>query len=175
MMSVQTFFNCGLISVGAIIILFSIIRSKGLLVALPFVPESQRNHVTRYLLLHRTLMMFFLFGYLVVLVGFVFDYSFVSETSVSLIFFSGAIFVYIGIVVQSRLLSEMQRTLQGILPICCKCKKIRFDDANPYDPKTWKGIEEYISEKTEVDFTHGYCPECFEMEKNNFLEELDKA
>ena len=138
--------------------------------ALPYVPEIQRRSVTIDLVLHRTLMIFFLCGYFAVLVGFAYNYTFVSETFVSLIFFSGAIFVYIGIAVQSRLLTEMQNTLQGILPICCKCKKIRLLSANPYDPESWKGIENYISEKTKVGFSHGLCPECFDEEKKNLQE-----
>jgi len=168
-MSLHTIINCSLIFAGAVIMLVSIVKLKGPMEALSFVPESQRRTVSLYLGLHRTLMIFFLGGYLVVLAGFAFNYSFISGAFVGLIFLSGAVFVYIGIVVQSRLLSEMQKTLQGVLPICCKCKKIRFVNADPEDPKTWKGIEEFISEKTKVGFTHGYCPECFQKE----MKEID--
>jgi DNA-binding response OmpR family regulator len=46
------------------------------------------------------------------------------------------------------------KTLQGLLPICMHCKKIR-DDSN-----TWKNIELYIEEHSEVMFTHSLCREC---------------
>ena len=46
------------------------------------------------------------------------------------------------------------RRLRGILPICATCKKIR--DGKGY----WNQIEEYISTHSEVEFTHGICPEC---------------
>jgi hypothetical protein len=174
-MSIHTIVNCCLIFVGAIIMLLSIVGSKGLMKTLPFVHERQRRHVTLYLVLHRALMAFFLCGYLVVLAAFAFHYSFISETFVSLIFFFGAIFVFVGVVVQSRLLSEVQSTLQGILPICCKCKKIRVVDANHKDQIAWKGIEAYISEKTNVDFSHGYCPECYEVEMKNIQKKRGKA
>ncbi len=50
-------------------------------------------------------------------------------------------------------LSEV-KTLSGLLPICASCKKIRDDKGY------WKKLEAYIGEHSEVDFTHGICPEC---------------
>lgn len=46
--------------------------------------------------------------------------------------------------------------LQGLLPICCYCKKIR-DDSN-----YWRRVEEYISHHSEARFSHGICPDCFD-------------
>ncbi len=46
------------------------------------------------------------------------------------------------------------KTLRGLLPICSSCKKIR-DDAG-----YWRQVEEYFSEHSEVDFSHGLCPDC---------------
>lgn len=46
------------------------------------------------------------------------------------------------------------RTLEGLLPICAHCKKIR-DDAG-----TWKPVESYFESQTSVEFTHGICPDC---------------
>jgi len=45
-------------------------------------------------------------------------------------------------------------TLQGILPICLHCKKIRNDKGY------WEQVEAYISKHSEAHFTHGICPEC---------------
>jgi CheY-like chemotaxis protein len=47
--------------------------------------------------------------------------------------------------------------LQGLLPICCYCKKIR-DDSN-----YWRRVEEYISRHSEARFSHGICPDCFDQ------------
>lgn len=44
--------------------------------------------------------------------------------------------------------------LQGLLPICAWCKKIR-DDEN-----YWYSVEEYISQRTQAQFSHGICPDC---------------
>jgi CheY-like chemotaxis protein len=45
--------------------------------------------------------------------------------------------------------------LQGLLPICCYCKNIR-DDKN-----YWRQVEHYISDNTDVRFSHGICPDCY--------------
>lgn len=47
------------------------------------------------------------------------------------------------------------KQLEGILPICMYCKKIRDDKEN------WRQMEEYISEHSEANFSHGLCPECY--------------
>ncbi|MBN1646907.1 MAG: hypothetical protein JW874_02640 [Spirochaetales bacterium] len=48
------------------------------------------------------------------------------------------------------------KTLNGLLPICAVCKKIRDDKGY------WKQIEHYISEHTGADFSHCICPDCME-------------
>ena len=47
------------------------------------------------------------------------------------------------------------RTLQGFLPICSYCKRIR-DDEN-----YWQSVEAYLSKHTDTRFTHGICPSCY--------------
>ncbi|MBI3414133.1 MAG: response regulator [Verrucomicrobia bacterium] len=46
------------------------------------------------------------------------------------------------------------KQLQGLLPICSYCKKVR-DDQN-----YWQQVDGYISAHTQVRFSHGVCPEC---------------
>ena len=48
------------------------------------------------------------------------------------------------------------KQLQGLLPICAYCKKIR-DDKN-----YWQQVEAYISSHSEAQFSHGICPDCHE-------------
>tara|TARA_Y100000294_G_scaffold82200_1_gene77233 strand:+ start:162 stop:785 length:624 start_codon:yes stop_codon:yes gene_type:complete len=50
-------------------------------------------------------------------------------------------------------LAEIKK-LSGMLPICASCKKIRNEDGN------WNQIEEYLSDRSEVKFSHSVCPEC---------------
>ncbi len=47
------------------------------------------------------------------------------------------------------------KTLQGLLPICASCKKIRDDKGY------WNQLEVYIRDNSEADFSHSICPECF--------------
>ncbi len=51
---------------------------------------------------------------------------------------------------------ERIKQLQGLLPICSYCKKIRNDQ------NYWQQIETYITEHSEAQFSHGICPECYE-------------
>jgi PAS domain-containing protein len=61
---------------------------------------------------------------------------------------------------RERLIGELQRaladirTLRGLLPICAGCKKIRDDKGY------WQGLEQYLGEHAEVQFSHGLCPDC---------------
>ncbi len=48
------------------------------------------------------------------------------------------------------------KTLQGLLPICAKCKRIRDDKGY------WSKIESYIENHLDVQFSHGLCEECME-------------
>jgi hypothetical protein len=45
------------------------------------------------------------------------------------------------------------KILEGFIPICASCKKIRQDIE-------WKILEEYISENSLAKFSHSICPEC---------------
>lgn len=64
---------------------------------------------------------------------------------------------------RERLIADLQkalveiRKLQGILPICSSCKKIRDDKGS------WNQIETYIRDHSEADFSHSICPECAEQ------------
>jgi hypothetical protein len=60
-----------------------------------------------------------------------------------------------------RLLKEI-KFLEGYLPICSFCKKIR-------DGKDWRSIEGYVSEHSEALFSHGLCPECAEKHYGEFI------
>lgn len=52
-----------------------------------------------------------------------------------------------------KVLSEI-KILKGFLPICSHCKKIRDDQGY------WTQLEEYISQHSEAQFSHGLCLDC---------------
>ena len=52
-----------------------------------------------------------------------------------------------------RALAEV-KTLSGLLPICSHCKKVRDDQGY------WQQIDAFITEHSDLFFSHGLCPEC---------------
>ena len=47
------------------------------------------------------------------------------------------------------------KALQGIIPICASCKKIRDDKGY------WHQVEAYVTTHSKASFSHGICPDCF--------------
>jgi response regulator RpfG family c-di-GMP phosphodiesterase len=50
------------------------------------------------------------------------------------------------------------RRLEGIIPICSYCKKIRNEE------NSWEQVEVYITEHSEALFSHGVCPACKDVQ-----------
>lgn len=63
--------------------------------------------------------------------------------------------------------AEEIKILRGILPICMHCKKIRTPE------QQWQSIEAYITEHSEAQFSHTFCPECGRKYYAEFLEDRD--
>ncbi len=55
------------------------------------------------------------------------------------------------------------KKLEGILPICANCKKIRLEGADPKNQDGWVVMEKYIEDRSEATFTHSICPQCAEI------------
>ncbi|NQU04489.1 MAG: hypothetical protein HQ568_00240 [Calditrichaeota bacterium] len=62
-------------------------------------------------------------------------------------------------------LKEHVRILEGLIPICANCKRIRDDEG------VYHQIEEYITNHSEVKFTHGICAECSHKLYPEFFED----
>ena len=54
--------------------------------------------------------------------------------------------------------AEVQ-ALSGLLPICSWCKKVRDDDGY------WQQVEDYFASRSQIEFTHGMCADCFKAQK----------
>ena len=46
------------------------------------------------------------------------------------------------------------KRFKGILPVCMHCHKIRTDK------ESWQGLEKFISEHSDTEFSDNMCPEC---------------
>lgn len=61
---------------------------------------------------------------------------------------------------QQSLVEELRTSLakvhrlEGLIPICARCKSVRDDEGY------WREIDQYLAEMTDVEFTHGLCPRC---------------
>src|SRR5687767_10615361 len=53
-----------------------------------------------------------------------------------------------------RALHQHVHRLEGLLPICCFCKSIRTTSGE------WEPLEVYITDRSEAQFSHGFCPSC---------------
>jgi DNA-binding response OmpR family regulator len=58
------------------------------------------------------------------------------------------------------------KQLQGLLPICSYCKKIRNDR------NYWEQVDAYVASHSEAQFSHGICPDCYELHLKPQLEGL---
>lgn len=58
------------------------------------------------------------------------------------------------------------KTLNGMLPICAHCKKIRDDKGY------WQQVEAYIHDHSGAEFSHGICPDC---SKKYYEDDAEKA
>jgi phosphoserine phosphatase RsbU/P len=58
-------------------------------------------------------------------------------------------------------LSQVKQ-LDGLLPICSYCKRIRSDQ------DYWQQMEQYLAQHSEARFSHGVCPECYEKIRRDF-------
>lgn len=71
-----------------------------------------------------------------------------------------------------RLLMELKeaqesiRTLTGLLPICSVCKNIRDDKGY------WQKVETFISDKSDIHFSHSMCPDCIRKLYPDMAEEI---
>jgi hypothetical protein len=61
-------------------------------------------------------------------------------------------------------LAHVQK-LQGLLPICSYCKKVRNET------NYWEQVDSYLMSHSDVTLTHGICPQCMET----MMKQLDEA
>jgi hypothetical protein len=66
-----------------------------------------------------------------------------------------AILVATSMLIDKMLRQERElQVLEGLLPICSFCKRIRDDEGH------WRQLEGYISARSSARFSHTFCPEC---------------
>jgi hypothetical protein len=71
----------------------------------------------------------------------------ILEIFIYLVVLSAAFYVF------EKKIKTQIKILEGFIPICANCKKIRQDI-------DWKVLEDYISENSLAKFSHTICPDC---------------
>ncbi len=74
--------------------------------------------------------------------------------------------VWIMTMVWFRKASARLHILEGILPICSYCKKIR--DKN----NDWQSVDSYVTDHSEAQFSHSVCPDCLRREYPEMVDEI---
>jgi len=62
-------------------------------------------------------------------------------------------------------LQKKVKIYEDILPVCCKCNKIRDDDGKEPGTGDWMPVDAYLTEKAKLNLSHGYCNECYREQK----------
>lgn len=62
--------------------------------------------------------------------------------------------VHVAEITELRNALDQVRTLQGLIPLCAWCRKIRNDQGY------WTSLEEYLTDHTDASVTHGMCEAC---------------
>ena len=104
-----------LIASGAVVMLISILKYNGTIRLANGLLSADKKVIHRLEKIHRLLMCFFLGGYLVVFVSLIASLHIVGNIFTSMIFFFGALFVFIGILLQSNMLLSIRDNLEEMV------------------------------------------------------------
>ncbi|SPD75118.1 conserved hypothetical protein [uncultured Desulfobacterium sp.] len=74
------------------------------------------------------------------------------------------LFLGIGVITATWSLLKKIKYLEGFLPVCSFCKKIRVNDK-------WIPIVDYVSDHSAAQFSHGCCPQCVEEHYGRYLKD----
>lgn len=68
------------------------------------------------------------------------------------------------LIAELRIALTEVKTLKGILPVCCVCGLVRDDTETEHGKGEWMKMDKFITQKTEAEVSHGYCPNCYKKE-----------
>ena len=63
-------------------------------------------------------------------------------------------------------LRQQLRQLEGLLPICSYCKRIKDDGGH------WESLERYVAHRSDAQFSHGICEQCYQTVVSPDLDRL---
>lgn len=64
--------------------------------------------------------------------------------------------ILIGFVTVAHTLVQQRKMLKGFVTVCSYCGKVHIDE------DAWSHMEEFIAERSLIEFSHGICPACYQ-------------
>ncbi|MCB2181393.1 MAG: response regulator [Desulfobulbaceae bacterium] len=83
---------------------------------------------------------------------------------------SGELLIRIAKSLEQQELTRKIKIYEKILPLCDTCRKVRFEGADNSNGE-WLELDQFISRKTGLGISHGYCPDCYKQAMEE-IEEL---
>jgi hypothetical protein len=72
--------------------------------------------------------------------------------------------IIVGFVTIAHTYVQQGRMMKGIITVCSYCHNVHIHE------KVWSQMEEFVSEHTQAEFSHGICPACYaKLLKDNKL------
>ncbi len=65
------------------------------------------------------------------------------------------------------------KTLEGFLPVCSNCRRIRLNDSDPNESESWVVLDKFFKKHTKAELTHTICPKCTQKLYPDLFEEDD--
>nr|WP_287410614.1 HAMP domain-containing sensor histidine kinase [Pseudodesulfovibrio sp.] len=109
-MTWSTILACILIFLGALVMLRSILYHKSLMLTVHDSIAGFPKRTSSLIKMHMAFMVFFFFAYILVIFIFIGHFDVVNDLFIALVFFFGAVFVYIGIVIQRKAFGLLNNT-----------------------------------------------------------------
>ncbi|HCB15283.1 MAG TPA: hypothetical protein DEP36_17190 [Gammaproteobacteria bacterium] len=104
-----------IIAVGAMLMLISMVKYYAVCRLTQTLLETEEAITNRWCKTYYSLMGFFLIGYLIVFFSLIYDITIVGELLTGIIFFFGAVFVFVGIALQTDMLSAIRENHERIV------------------------------------------------------------
>ncbi|MBN1384737.1 MAG: HAMP domain-containing histidine kinase [Elusimicrobia bacterium] len=114
LIDLRTYITCFLVMIGAVIMLFSILKFRKTLSLVKSIQTKGNEYISLFVRIHTVLMIFFLVGYVVVIYAFCRNLHIISESFIGIIFFLGAIFVFLGISIQDTLIARVRKHISTV-------------------------------------------------------------
>ncbi len=133
-------------------------RHRSVSLALPFVDPTTRTQLRHLRQMYGAGILFFLGGYAITALAFQRGWQILGEGFVGVVFLSGAVFVGLGLTIQSLFVEALLKTMGRLVPICAYCHRVRIPGSQAHEPDIWQVVDLRFSSDEVMTYT--ICPAC---------------